>query len=72
EAVALVGASESAVVKAVFSGRDMEFAKRVASKVAGLERGAVIGVVNGDEGAVAAARKPGSELNAGSVLREVL
>ncbi len=73
EAVALVGAeAERAVVTAVFAGKDVEFAKRVVAKVAGLGRAAVVGVTSGADGAVAAARRPGSALDAGKALREVL
>jgi alanyl-tRNA synthetase len=73
EAVALVGAAaEGAVVTAVFAGKDVEFAKRVVAKVAGLGRAAVAGVTHGAEGAIAAARRPGSAVDAGEALRGVL
>jgi alanyl-tRNA synthetase len=70
EAVVLVGvAAEGAVVHAVFTDRDVEFAKKVVGKVAGFGRAAVIGVMSGAEGAVAMAA---STVNCGTVVREVL
>ena len=72
EAVALVAeAVEGAVVRAIFTGRDVEFAKKVAAKIAGFGRAAVIGVTNAAEGALAMARSAGSSVNCGAVLREV-
>ena len=68
-------ADERALVRpltAVYPGKDVEFAKMMAAKIAGFGRASVIGVTSGSEGAVAAARKPGSDVNAGAVLREVL
>ncbi len=65
-------AVEDEVARAVFAGRDVEFAKKVVSKAAALGRAAVVGVTNGPEGAVAMARGAGSSLNCGAALREVL
>jgi alanyl-tRNA synthetase len=73
EAVALVtSAIEGAAIRAVFVGKDMEFAKQVAAKAAGFSRTAVVGATNGEEGAVAMARPAGSTVDCGKVLREVL
>ena len=73
EAVALVtGAIEGAVTRAVFVGKDMEFAKQVAAKAASFGRTAVIGATNGPEGAIALARPASSAIDCGKVLREVL
>jgi alanyl-tRNA synthetase len=73
EAVALVTEGiEGAVIRAVFTGRDVEFAKKVASKVSAFGRAAVIGVTSSADGAIAIARSPGSAINCGAVLREVL
>ena len=73
EAVALVtGAIAGAVVRAVFVGKDMEFAKQVAAKVAGFGRSAVVGTANESEGAIAMARPAGTAVDCGKVLREVL
>jgi alanyl-tRNA synthetase len=62
-------AAKNEVVQAVFAGRDVEFAKKVASKVAGFGRAAVIGVTGEADGAIAMAA---STVNCGAVLREVL
>ena len=64
--------SGTAVVQAVFAGRDVEFCKRVLSRVAASGSAAVVGSVNGAEGVIAAGRPPGAGRNIGSVLREVL
>jgi alanyl-tRNA synthetase len=64
-------ADEGAVIRAVFTDRDVEFAKKVAAKIAGFGRAAVIGVTNGTGGAVAMARSIGSSVNCGAILREV-
>jgi len=73
EAVGLVAEAEiGAVIRATFAGRDVEFAKKVASKVAGFGRAAVVGVTNGSDGAVAIARAAGSSINCGIILREIL
>jgi len=70
EAVGLVSEAEvGAVIRATFAGRDVEFAKKVASKVAGFGRAAVIGVTSGADGAIAMAA---TTVNCGAVLREVL
>jgi len=70
EAVGLVSEAEvGAVIRALFTGRDVEFAKKVASKVAGFGRAAVIGVTSGADGAIAMAA---ATVNCGVVLREVL
>ena len=70
EAIALVSEAEvGAVIRATFAGRDVEFAKKVASKVAGFGRAAVIGVTSGADGAIAMAA---TAVNCGDVLREVL
>jgi alanyl-tRNA synthetase len=70
EAVALFSeAAVGAVIRSTFAGRDVEFAKKVASKVAGFGSAAVIGVTNGAEGAIAMAA---TTVNCGVVLREVL
>jgi alanyl-tRNA synthetase len=72
EAVALVTeAAEGAVIRAIFASRDVEFAKKVASKIAAFGRAAVIGVTTGAEGAIAMARSSGSAVNCGAILREV-
>jgi alanyl-tRNA synthetase len=73
EAVALVtGAIEGAVIRAVFVGKDMEFAKQVAARATGFGRTAVAGAINGSEGAIALARPAGSMVDCGKILREVL
>jgi len=70
EAFRLVSEAEiGAIIRAIFDGRDMEFAKKVASKVAGFGRAAVIGITNGTDGAIAMAA---TAVNCGAVLREVL
>lgn len=73
EAIALVSeAAEGVVIHAVFADKDIEFAKRVASKAASFGRAAVVGATSGGQGAIALARRPGTETHAGNVLREVL
>jgi alanyl-tRNA synthetase len=73
EAVALVAeAVEGSAVRAVFVGKEMEFAKQVAAKVAGFGRMAVVGATNGPEGSIAMARPVGLLADYGKVLREVL
>lgn len=73
EAVALVAeAVEGSAVRAVFVGKEMEFAKQVAAKVAGFGRMAVVGTTSGAEGALAMARPVGLTTDCGKVLREVL
>ena len=73
EAVALVtSAIDGAVIRAVFAGKDMEFAKQVAAKIAGFGRTAVVGATNGPEGTIAVARPASSTIDCGKVLREVL
>jgi len=70
EAVALVSKAEAgAIIHVTFAGRDVEFAKKVASKVAGFGRAAIIGVTSGADGAIAIAA---TTVNCGAVLREVL
>jgi alanyl-tRNA synthetase len=73
EAVGLVSEAEvGAVIRAIFAGRDVEFAKKVASKVAGFGRAAVIGVTGSSDGAIAIARAASSSINCGTILREIL
>jgi alanyl-tRNA synthetase len=73
EAVALVAeAVEGSAVRAVFVGKEMEFAKQVAAKVAGFGRMAVVSATNGPEGSLAMARPVGLTTDCGKVLREVL
>jgi alanyl-tRNA synthetase len=70
EATALVAAAgKGAVIDAIFAERDMEFAKKVASKIATLGRAAVIGVTNGADAAIAMVA---TNVHCGAVLREVL
>jgi len=73
EATTLVSVVQTgAVVRAVFAGKDVEFAKRVASRTAALGHAAVVGAISDKDGAIAMARPAGSETHCGNVLREVL
>ena len=73
EASALVsGVQPGALVRAVFAGKDVEFAKRVASRTAALGHAAIVGSTSDKDGAIAMARPAGSETHCGNVLREVL
>ena len=69
KAAALLGGAGEAVT-AVFAGKHVEFAKRVASVVARAGRKAVIGVTEGVQGSVVLALPHGDGRNAGMVLRE--
>lgn len=60
------------VVQAVFAGQDVEFCKRVASRVAAVQLAAVVGSVNGEDGVIAAAQPLGAGANVGQVLRATL
>jgi alanyl-tRNA synthetase len=62
----------TAVVQAVFAGRDVEFCKRVVSRVAAGGFAAAVGAALGAEGVVVAGRPAGEGANVGQVLREVL
>lgn len=64
-----LSAMDTAVVTAVFAGRDVEFAKKVASRLLALGKSAVVGTTSGADGAIAMASR---QVNCGSVLREVL
>lgn len=60
------------VVQAVFAGRDVEFCKRVVSRVTAGGLDCVVGSANGSDGVIAAGRPAGHDVNAGQALREVL
>ena len=60
------------VARAIFAGKPVEFAKRVASRVAGAGRPTVIGVTEGLSGALALAMPTGSTRHAGNLLRDAL
>ncbi len=62
---------EGGVVTAVFAGKPMEFAKRVASAVARAGRVAVVGGAEGESGSVVLALPKGDARHAGNVLREL-
>ncbi len=66
----LGGVAAAGLVTAVFAGKPMEFAKRVASVVARAGRRAVIGCTEGENGAVVLALPKGDERHAGNLLRE--
>lgn len=73
QAGALVRSSElGGVVSAVYAGKPVEFAKRVASEIAKAGRIAVVGVIDGASAAVVLAVTAGDARNAGVLLREVL
>ena len=59
-----------AAVEAEFKGKPIEFAKRVATRVAAAGRVALLAVSDGEAGAIAFAVPAGSRLHAGNVLRE--
>ena len=67
----LASAANNAPVQASFTDKPVEFAKRVASTIAGAGRSAVIGVADGTAGAVALALPAGSSQHAGNLLRDV-
>ncbi len=64
--------SGAAVVQAVFVGRDVDFCKRVVSRVAAGGFAGVVGSVNGADGVIAAGRPARAGVNVGQVLREAL
>lgn len=64
----LVAAAQGDVVRVVFPARDMEFAKKVASKILAAGKSAAVGATSGADGAVVLASK---KVNCGAVLREV-
>lgn len=66
----LAGSPEGSLVAARFAGKPIEFAKRVASTVAGTGRPAVIGATEGEAGALAFAVSAGDRRHAGNLLRE--
>lgn len=68
----LAATPQGMVVQAVFAGKPVEFAKRLASLCGASGRRAVVGCTEGDGGTVALALPPGTEGNAGRVLRETL
>lgn len=67
----LHGAGEGADVQAIFAGKPVEFAKRVAAAVAREGRIAVLGGVEGENGAVVLALPKGDERHAGELVRGV-
>ena len=60
------------MVHAVFAERDVEFCKRVVSRMVAGGFVAVVGSANGADGVVTAGRPAGVSVNMGQVLREVL
>jgi len=65
----LVASAKEDVVRGEFVGRDIDFAKKVASKIAALGRAAVVSVKNSNEGIVVIAREPGSHEDCGELIR---
>lgn len=68
----LAATPQATVAQAIFPGKPVEFAKRVASLCAAAGRQVVIGCTENEAGSVALALPPGSGLNAGAILRETL
>ena len=64
-------ATPGAPVQASFVGKDIEFAKRVASSLARSGHSAVVGVRDGEAGSVALSVAAAAGLHAGNLLREV-
>jgi alanyl-tRNA synthetase len=77
-AAAVAGAEPEAVVHATFGDKDLEFIQRVAVRITELGRAAVIGTTGIEQagqpagGGIAAARRPGSPVHCGNVVREAL
>ncbi len=63
---------ETLVMQVVFAGRDVEFCKRVVSRVVAGGFACVAGNVSGADGVIAAGRPAGAGVNVGQLLREVL
>lgn len=68
----LFRAPERAVVHEIFAGKNVDFAKRAVSKLVAAGQSAVIGTIDGEQGAVVIARRSGSDVHCANVLREVL
>ncbi len=68
----LAAAPLGTVIQAVFAGKPVDFAKRLASLCAAAGRRAVVGCSDGDGGSIALALPRGDGLNAGALLRETL
>ncbi len=64
--------ASAAVLQAEFAGRDLEFIKRVASRVVALGKCIVAGSVNGGDGVIVAGCAAGSSRNVGLLVRETL
>ncbi len=71
-AALLADATQVGVVQTIYPDKPVDFAKRIASRVAAAGRPAVIGVTDGASGAIAFAVPGGSAVHAGNALREVL
>ncbi len=68
----LASASIGSVLQGIFPDRPVEFAKRVASRIASAGRVAVIAGTEGDTGSVALAVPAAGAVHAGNLLREAL
>ena len=64
--------SEGALIEALYKKKTSEFAMALAAALRGKGRGAVIGFEEEESGGVVFQRRPGSALNAGQVVKELL